>query len=70
LQNPEELPRFRPLGAPGFPDPAPGRPLPIFTIFRRIPRHSYGKFLVDLRAGLRYNISINSSKSSTHSLNF
>ena len=61
---------FHPADSPLFPAPDGRKPLPIFTIFRGNPGHSYGKFLVDLRAGLRYNIFIKSSNSSAHSLNF
>ena len=37
----------------------PYDPLPIFTIFHPNMRHSFSLFMIDLQAGLRYNISIN-----------
>ena len=40
--------------------------LPIFTIFPLLSRHSFSIFMIDLRFGLRYNISIKFSNSSTH----
>ena len=44
--------------------------LPIFTIFLPNIRHSFSLFMIDLQRGLRYNISIKSSNSSTHTPNF